>query len=134
MPASRPDLDQERRQQLLDRFLRDYERDRQDGKTTRALHETMKAHAAEDKLAFAKLSEEVEAARLDVARHEGMMVKVTDTGRFILPPTQINIEAPKNSRRPSTPPFLQKIFEKPAVVVLIALASVFAHAILKLLK
>ena len=134
MPASRPDLDQELRQQLLDRMLRDYERDRRDGKTTRGLYDLLKSHIDNDAVAFAKLDEKIDSARLETAAVDGRIQGVTDTGRFMLPPTQINIEQPKLSKRPSVAPFWQKIAEKPAVMILVALTTLLLHAIFRLLK
>jgi len=115
-------------------MLRDYERDRRDGKTTRSLHDLFERHVVEDRASFEKLDEKIDTARLETSAVAGRVQGVTDTGRFILPPTQINIEQPKLSKRPSVAPFWQKIAEKPAVMILVALTTILLHALLKLLK
>jgi hypothetical protein len=138
MPASRPNLDVEVRQELLDRFLRDYERDRSEGKTVRVLHETLERHIEIDDERFGGMMRELSATAQRVSHQEG----VTDTGRFIVPPPsafqspiQVNVgTSSKPSKRPSMIAPLLEGAKKPLVIVLTALLTVLAHAIIRLLK
>src|SRR4029077_12940210 len=111
MPASRPELDLEVRMELLDRFLRDYDRDRREGKTVPALHNTLEKHIDDDDRRFDHLRDRVAFA-------EGVQ-KAEDVP--LLQP-----------RAHSWPPqWAKKIFEKPAAILLVALATVLAHLIIR---
>lgn len=119
MPASRPNLAEDVRAELLDRFLRDYEDDRRDGKTVRALHSSLEKHVEEDDKRFDKLLTQV-------ARAEGRYEAEATTGRFPqLAPVEINVEAPKSKSFP----WLQKVIAKPLTILLIGLATIVAHAL-----
>ena len=133
MPASKPDFDVELRQQLLDRFLWEYEKDRRDGKTVRGLHDALQRHIDEDRQQFSHLADKITDARLETARHEGMLV--TETGRHIIPPPMqtINIESSARSKRPSHPSIVERLLERKAAAILIALVTLLIHAILRAL-
>lgn len=88
---SRPNLDVEVRQELLDRFLRDYEQDRNEGKTVRALHKRFEDHEAEDKIEFERLQENLTRMRESAAEAKGEAKGRSDaiaegTGRFLVGP------------------------------------------------
>jgi hypothetical protein len=111
MPASRPELDQEVRVELMDRFLRDYDRDRREGKTVPALHASLEKHSDDDTRRFEDLQR-----RMGVA--EG--IQQAEDVRLLQP------------RAHSWPPrWAKKIFEKPAAILLVALATVLAHLIIR---
>jgi hypothetical protein len=132
MPRSRPDLDVELRQELLDRFLRDYDEDRRDGKTVRALHEALRNHAQHDEARFDKLQDRIYEVRQQLARQSGFNQAVTDTGRFILPPVTVNVDQAPRSKRPSSvPPAILKLVSDPKVIAAVAAAVIALSHILR---
>jgi phytoene/squalene synthetase len=113
MPASRPELDLEVRMELLDRFLRDYDRDRREGKTVPALHNTLEKHIDEDDRRFERLIDR-ELARAQRSEEKAIQYVPLPTPRSSWPSKMI-----------------KKVFEKPAAILLVALATVLAHLIIK---
>ena len=97
--------------ELLDRFLRDYDRDRREGKTVPALHNTLEKHIDEDDRRFEKLIERTAFAE-GVQRAEDLR---------LLQPTS----------RSWPPKWLKKAVEKPLAIVLIALATILAHTLIR---
>lgn len=98
--------------ELLDRFLRDYDRDRREGKTVPALHSTLEKHIDEDQQNFNELRERI-------AFSDGVR-RAHDLEQLRPPPAH------------SWPPrWMKKIFEKPLGIVLIALATILAHTLIR---
>jgi hypothetical protein len=121
MPASRPDLDVEIRQELLDRFLRDYDAERRDGKTSRSMHEALNERLTKE---FERLRDKIDDLREKItdARFEA-------TGRFnIPPPIEVNVDRHR-SHRPSIAA-IQKVFADPKVIAsVIGALAVASHLV-----
>lgn len=135
------DLVLEQLRELLD----ERRRDSTDGISLRGLNRQMAEHAA-----FAE-KRHAEHAAADEKRHDEIDDRIREveqnlartqgeaTGRFnVVPPHTVVIppmssNGSRNSRRPSTPPWIVEVTKKPAMIILIALATVLAHALLKLL-
>jgi len=106
-------------------------KDLNDGLSVRSLFGRLAEHAAFDEKRHGELENRIRTLEHQAARSEGL-----DTGRFQLPPQQlppvaINVNG-KPSKRPSM--MLLEAAKKPAMMILIALATVLAHAIVRLLK
>jgi hypothetical protein len=106
----------------LGELIRDRQRDLSDGLTLRSLQRRLEEHSAFDKQEFDKFEERLREVEQRTAAHTAM-----DTGRYQIPPTTINLEQPKHSHRPSTPPWIKVAAKSPVVhwlgVVLIVAAG-----------
>jgi hypothetical protein len=116
--------------EIIDERTRDY----RDGLSLRALNQRLTEHAAFDEKRHGELETRIRDLEQKAAKQEGQI----DTGRFLLPPPGqlpvVTINAGGRSKRPSHP-ILSGLIENPkAVMTLIALVTVLAHAILRLLR
>lgn len=153
---SRPNLDEEVRQELLDRFLRDYEQDRNEGHTVRALHKRFEEHEQADKIEFDRLGGAIADVREAQAEAKGRS-DALETGRFLLgppgtapmplpavpqlpgaamgaiamPPVSVTINNPSWKSNPPrksiVPPVVEKALRQPLTVVLVAAAAALSH-------
>jgi len=120
-------------------LLEERRRDTFDGINLRALNRQLSEHGA---FAEKRHNEHLSA---DERRHDAIDERIREleqaisraqgeaTGRFNIPPVALPIVTPLRSKRPSTPPWLARVTEKPATIILVALATVLIHALLKLL-
>ncbi len=127
--------------EILREMVAERGRDQADGITLRALNRQLSDHLVADEKRHRDLEGEVEERHKDLetrvraveqtaAEHKGQM----DTGRFVLPPipTPPIIIPSVRSKRPSMP--WLDVVKKPAGLILLALATVLAHMILRLMK
>jgi hypothetical protein len=122
---------------LLLEILRDHlatdATDRNDGLTLRALNRRMTEHGDFDEKRHSEFDKRIRELETKAAKAEGQI----DTGRFLLPPPgqlpTVTVNTGVRSKRPSHP-ILAGLVENPkAIIGLIALLTVLAHAVLKLL-
>jgi DNA-binding transcriptional MerR regulator len=114
----------------LRELLEERRRDSADGINLRALNRQLTEHSNYDEKRHGEIEERIREVEQTLARVQGEA-----TGRFHIPPPVVstNNNGSRNSRRPSTPPWIAEVTKKPAMIILIALATVLAHALLKLL-
>ncbi len=117
----------------LRELLKERSRDSMDGINLRALNRQLSDHTIADEKRHDAIDERIREVEQTVSRVQGEA-----TGRFnVVPPHTVVIPPMssngRNSRRPSTPPWIVEVTKKPAMIILIALATVLAHALLKLL-
>jgi hypothetical protein len=111
-------------------LLEERRRDTFDGINLRALNRQLSEHSVYDEKRHGEIEARIREVEQNVAHMKGEA-----TGRFNIPPVALPIITPMSSRskRPSTPPWLARVTEKPATIILVALATVLIHALLKLL-
>jgi hypothetical protein len=126
--GSSNDLILEQLRELLEERRRDFG----DGINLRALNRQLAEHTIADEKRHDAIDERIREVEQDVSRVQGEA-----TGRFNIPPpphtVAMPIVTPLRSKRPSTPPWLARVTEKPMTIILVALATVLIHALLKLL-
>jgi hypothetical protein len=116
----------------LREMLAEWQRDRADGNTIRASIRRLDDHAIADEKRHEAFDVRIRELEEKAARNEGAL----GTGTFRLPPLPVPPAFPPAaiaSKRPSKPSWLAEVTKKPALIVLLALATVLAHAILRLL-
>jgi DNA-binding transcriptional MerR regulator len=116
-------------------LLEERRRDSMDGINLRALNRQLSEHTIADEKRHDAIDERIREVEQTISRVQGEA-----TGRFNIAPVHTVVVPPmsangnRNSRRPSTsPPWIVEVTKKPAMIILIALATVLAHALLKLL-
>jgi hypothetical protein len=131
--APGPDSSNDLLLELLREMVQERAADRNDGLSLRALNRRITEHADFDERRHGDFDDRVRVLERLVAKTEGQM----DTGRYLLPspgqlPT-VTVNTGARSKRPSHP-ILAGLIENPkAILTLIALLTVLAHAVLKLL-
>lgn len=105
----------------LDRFLDDYERDRDEGMTVRSLHERLSTHEHDDQRRFDELRERIADARVAAAEASASSRDVN-----------VTVGGNGNGHAGAKKSFFAAAFESRHVwLAAIAAGSVVAHAIIR---
>lgn len=105
----------------LDRFLDDYERDRDEGMTVRSLHERLSTHEHDDQRRFDELRDRIAAAQVEAAKASSASHDVN-----------VTVGGNGNGHAGVKKSFFAAAFESRHVwLAAIAAGSVVAHAIIR---